>query len=736
MNRYVLLSLLCLLGFSQIRCEAAEAEMPIDYFSDRVTLLIDQVADNYAPPSINIGDPEKYYWPKAMARFHKYGVDDALANSYIDQIGTKGAFHFAIVGLARLLCLFPDAPAIVNNLDRILQKNLSAGLTTSEGTENHISMERTSVFLVAQVALRKDPANILAQENYNAAKEWILYWAKRVYQQGIGEWNSSTYATYSMIGWLNLYDFADDPQVQAAAKAVVDYYATEIALHYSWGALGGCEMRGNAETDRNCTATSYLGWLWFGTTPDCPQGFKPAEYIQSVHAALSSYRPAPQIIALAQKTEARRVWFQNSKPSYLYEQPSYCKQDFYISDNFTMGNLVCGYGGYTGASYAIVPWRLMIRKDDLCPYEIGGGGRYRDAWNGQSRAPFTQTVQYKNTLILLTRLPADFEAHYDKVTAIIEQWKIDWEKDYFVRQYPKDNVVNMIDGSKCASISYINLPSTLSVEREGKKIYVDAGNVYLSLTCLHTPEVSSRGEKNRTLVMDSGETRELTGYALEVIEKGDVTSWDNFKQEMSRSELILKDDTTVVYTTRDGDSLEATFVGYGTCMEPLFDWGYGTQEKMCILAAPPLRQPDWGYDDGFGKIPQFVVNGESVDYTSERAVYDGALLTLEDGLMQVKTTDMIYEVDYRGDIPEWKELEASSLSENVQAMCHWKYVVDNCSLTVQADDDKRHSFRLLNMNGVELYADYFYHSANISLTTLPSGCYLICIDGTTKKICL
>jgi hypothetical protein len=58
--------------------------------------IIDYIADNYQPPSLSIGDPEKYYYPIAMARMVKYGENDSIANEYISILGKKRRFPFCI----------------------------------------------------------------------------------------------------------------------------------------------------------------------------------------------------------------------------------------------------------------------------------------------------------------------------------------------------------------------------------------------------------------------------------------------------------------------------------------------------------------------------------------------------------------------------------------------------------------------------------------------------------------
>lgn len=725
------ISLIFILGFFA----SANASKDENYYL-RENLVINKIADAYNPPSMNIGDPEKYYWPKAMARFRKYGVNDALANGYIDEICVKGAFHFAIVGMTRLIYQYPDAPSIKNNLNRILQRNLTAGLSVSEGTENHLSMERTSIYLFAQKALKINPDDKVAKETLDMTREWILTWSKRLYEQGAGEWNSSTYGTYNLIGWLNLIDYAEDPTISAAATAVADYYAAEIALHYSWGSPGGSEMRGNKEADKNRTSTSYLAWLWFTDGADCPQGLEPAEYIQLVHPILSSYFPSDPIIELARKNDITNAWYQNSKPSYLFEIPSFCKQDFYISENFTLGNMVSAYGGYTGASYAIIPWRLVIKKDGDCPYEIGGGGRYRDSWTGQCRSPFTQTVQHKNTLISMTKLPLNHDEHYEKVTEIIEQWKKDWDRDYRLRHDPKDNVVTMIDGTARSPIAYLSLPSSFKYEILDNTLLIDAGKVYIIVTTLHSPKISTRAESGRITVMDESVVGDLAAYCMEVIEKSSVNDETSFKNRIRNSSLILDEDNHIKYVNQDGDKLEARFVSYGTCIEPLFDWGYGATEAMCLLSSPPLRQPDWGYDEGFGKIPEFSVNGVTVDYNIERPVYNGPRLSLDNSILQISSSDgTTYRVDYSDSTPSFG-LDQSGITDcacDDASKLEWEY--DDSVLKILSSDSNSHKCCVYNLSGIQLFKQEFNGNISVNLTKFEnSDCLIINLDGQSFKI--
>lgn len=119
---------------------------------------------------------------------------------------------------------------------------------------------------------------------------------------GVAEWDSSSYTTFNLIGWLNLYDFAKDEKIKKAAQAVLDYYASTIALKYTYGIYGGAEQRGGGAVESFRSYTDYLAWLWF--SEEIPKDDKflvwPA-YIQTIYAATSSYRPPKEALALARK---------------------------------------------------------------------------------------------------------------------------------------------------------------------------------------------------------------------------------------------------------------------------------------------------------------------------------------------------------------------------------------------------------------------------------------------------
>ena len=73
----------------------------------------------------------------------------------------------------------------------------------------------------------EETANKKTAEIY---RQHILNYTKTLYRIGIGEWDSENYHGHSIGPLLNLYDFADDSSVRAAAKACLDFYCIAGAI--------------------------------------------------------------------------------------------------------------------------------------------------------------------------------------------------------------------------------------------------------------------------------------------------------------------------------------------------------------------------------------------------------------------------------------------------------------------------------------------------------------------------
>jgi hypothetical protein len=636
-----------------------------DGFQARGNVLINYTADKYAPPSADIGDPEKYYWPKAIARFKKYGVNDSIANRYIELFKNNSPFHFTLIGMARIASLYSQAPSMQRNnlqyLREVFKRKDSFNAWTGEGTENHVGMSRTSGYLFAQYALHHDEFKEEAKERLRQMDEWIKTTAKRNYEVGTGEWNSSTYGAYNIIGWLNLYDFATDSSIRLIARAALDYYACELSLHYSYGAIGGSEMRGGNSSLH--TATSYLGWLWFGEMHDAyaKEGvLKGSQAIQCVHAVTSKYRPPLIAVDIARKNVKMPEQYVGSQPSYLLDKRSFIKETFYLGKGFTLGSTVSPYGGYTGSTAQVIAWKLVVEKErGKLPAEISGNGMFYDGMPLNGRDPYTQVVQHKNVLIQMTSVPRDVNERFKQVEKIIKQWQLDWRSDFDKRfpddPYKKKNMVTLRENIKIVNQSFLHLPLDVVIDSSKQDMWGYIGNAFLRVRSLKRKLPRMVLQDGRCYLIDEAPLGEMCGFMLEIGDKSEYTNLKEFKASLAKSRVETKRSHSVKYVSLSGDVVQAQFATSGYFTEATSDWGYGKTTPSVMITSPPLRQPEWPQGEGWGKVPVLSVNDKRVNAYEPWPIWQGPQLTLDNRVLVLRNDQALYSVDFSSSIPVFSE---------------------------------------------------------------------------------
>jgi hypothetical protein len=112
------------------------------------------------------------------------------------------------------------------------------GWVDSRNTDNLRAMRETSVYLMAQ-----ETGN---EETRQVYKQKIQRYVWALYHIGMGEWDSEAYMSHTFTPYLNLYDFAKDPEVKKLAKAALDWMSAAAALKYYRGGWGiGDKLRQN-----------------------------------------------------------------------------------------------------------------------------------------------------------------------------------------------------------------------------------------------------------------------------------------------------------------------------------------------------------------------------------------------------------------------------------------------------------------------------------------------------------
>lgn len=711
----------------------------------------------------SLSDYGKYVYPWMIAHFEKDGSTaldkpetEKVKNTFENEMHNCPTFHFNLVGLPRLIYQYPFEKNFWKNsqgghlqdyLSMVFNRTDSYNAFTGEGTENHIGMSRLPGYLYAQLAVDSGYTEVFpqAQAMLDSMKTWIMNTSKTIYQTGVAEWNSSTYGAYNIIGWLLVYDFAADPEVRTAAHAVLDYYAGELALHYQQGINGGPEMRGGSAVKSLNTETDIFAWLWFGDASKemNKDNFNPAKALQTVHAATSTYRPPSIAVQLAKKELTMPAMYYNSKPGYLYENPSLIKQTFYLDKNYSLGAAYTPFGGWGGGDWQIVSWKLAARvepgTDKNAQYAAGGL-----EWGGYKKTqlfkkPYEQFAHHKNILVHMTKKPINHNTIYNEVQSIFSQWKNQWSSDFYQR-FPNDtdknNPVHFQEGQAPENQSVLTVSNhgeLTSLPIDDIRI-IELEKIYLAVRYLHLNEAQPlNDEGDFMLTKDNAPDGNLTGIVLEVFDKSEFSGFIQFRNAVTDHTSIIKDleNDHFTYNSFYGDTLEVWYQEAGTFSEPIYDWGYGPGEAHVIHRSPPFVQPQWPEGAGYGNIAKFRVNGIETDLETEWAVYEGPNFKLKNGVLELNDSiGNFYVVDYSGDLPVFEtyfDPGDDDTSEEFLQNSNTLIIYPNPSqsnITIKGDKNIKAGaeYKLTDMNGKVILSG-FIDKPTIDTSGLPPGVY-------------
>ena len=206
-------------------------------------------------------------------------------------------------------------------------------------TDNLRAMRDTSVYLFAEAT-----GNDEVREIY---KKKLQGYVAALYHVGMSEWDSENYLSHGVAPYLSLYDFAQDREVKALAKAYLDWMMTAAAVKYYRGGFGGPNKRdyGGANVVFGASAAKFF-WLYFG---DCPVQVEHVEH-DWIHAVTSTYRPPSAVLALDRKQFDKPVTLQNTKPAYGVNFPADADEPAYwetlaYGQTYQLGTVVSRISG-------------------------------------------------------------------------------------------------------------------------------------------------------------------------------------------------------------------------------------------------------------------------------------------------------------------------------------------------------------------------------------------------------
>lgn len=150
-------------------------------------------------------------------------VDTVVLQNIINGIPTDHTLDFRIVQLVRVLFLSNGAydSLLLPALNSVPYWINHGDIVRNYWSENHMIMWSSSDWLLHEK---------YGRDIHPSVKPRLLHYLNLKIQHGFYEFNSSTYAPYTLSGLLNLADFASDPQIKSLATQAAERLLKEEIL--------------------------------------------------------------------------------------------------------------------------------------------------------------------------------------------------------------------------------------------------------------------------------------------------------------------------------------------------------------------------------------------------------------------------------------------------------------------------------------------------------------------------
>jgi hypothetical protein len=362
------------------------------------------------------GDPGKYVPSVVYARLQKDPADaDAIAIMNDDR-SFKEHYHFAALNWSRFYPLLGEKVLTDGTRKNFADAQFRYNYLNPTGTENHKTMSMTSANVLPWYT-NVGTNNRSVDETLKEAKDELRAYVKGLYAAGQGEWDSSTYWSFSVNGMLNIYDFSKDEETRLIARAALDWYVAGYALKYRDGLFCGPNQRGHYDAAVE-SISDRTGYLWWSTRAEVkPEDLRRA--FHSIEPITSSWRPSAVLTNIATKNlPTLPVEFRNTKPNYWFGQGIPYRVNgyaevFYVDKHFSMGTLLNGHGSQIT--------RFQIVADtDSGPVAFTGGHPSRSDHTGKAEGfgfadgigRFESSAQVGPMAMTIWNVPDDEEIDY------------------------------------------------------------------------------------------------------------------------------------------------------------------------------------------------------------------------------------------------------------------------------------------------------------------------------------
>ncbi|TVR43913.1 MAG: hypothetical protein EA402_08515 [Planctomycetota bacterium] len=373
-------------------------------------------------------------------------------------------------------------------------------------TDNLYAMSTGSVYLFAEAAGN--------EETRLRAKSEILGYVWALYSIGHGEWDSIAYHSHVVAPFINIYDFAQDPEVKMAAKLALDHFFTAAALRYHKGAFLGASKRDYGGGGYRQMDSGFMDFFhyWFGHAPG-----ESSREPDQIHAITTSYRPPPAVRAIARRNFKNPVEIRATKPNYENWQEGMSDRPRNFDSQWIGRHGGIGSTIDPGGNGDLAPFRAVLEG----PNDTAGVVAVAPTNRLNTKLSGCQIAQHGNLVVWIT-------PQRD------QPWNV-----YFTKNVEKS-------------------------ESDGV-IYLATDRAWIAIHRSGIGEFSHRklsgGDARRftdAFFYAAPHQTELTVMALEYAERGDFDSLGDFQQAVANNASFSFSDGVVNFTGASGRILEVT----------------------------------------------------------------------------------------------------------------------------------------------------------------------------------
>ena len=497
------------------------------------------------------------------------------------------------------------------------------------GTENHKTMWRTTCLTYAEnLPSHTKLSGMPVKEAGEQCNGMIEEYLKAILTVSNGEYDASIYYPHSIMGFMNLYDFAKKAKSKAMAKLALDYYTVSYGIKTIDGVHAGASKRGYLPSFRPGEMEVML-WSWTGNNSLINTNLRlQGNLTSNIHHLTTQYRPNKIITNIISKNVSNLPFEgEIARPSYYNEYGNENHEYFYVTKNYSMGSVYMSK--ILNPTQQIV-WSL-VAKGEGTRYPFSGSQPYINKASGHS--PYTQTMQKEGAIIVATNnsIAKNFDKKLTPHAKIHDNVKNKRLEMVSPPSHP-DSVISYFEKSKYSASTWLHIPLNVdTIHRYKNEYFIQAGKtfIYVHPICdkifwMEKPDsitnklgvlVKNRYKKDKAVVFQG----KRSGFIFDVTDqpfKDIVAFRKHVKKTVEVDDSKFNSELKINYKSLNGNTLE--FV-------------YNQEALRCK-----------------GKI-----NGNTLDFENwaDGGTYKSPYLTIKDGVMKVSDGKEAYKVDFTGNMP-------------------------------------------------------------------------------------